>query len=234
MFRKNILRVTNSISILFVFCAILFITGCNDKKVEVHNYNEIISTSNIKNIEFRSKKEDDFRYDLDYVTLSDDEKELFINSISSGELKYTPYKKGIHTSQYYENQKDTFIIHYEDGSKTYFDNEHVKKLDNSDSVKFDEKLIAYDCAIGQNIFMEKKEASPTFPCDYYLVKKLEMNREAYDMTFDIVYGYRCYRSINGHISTDYYDVYYTDGRITSIYKSDFDYANQKIYDIKKE
>lgn len=205
-------------------------TGCKNKD-KVYNYSDIISTSNIKSIEFKVKNEEDIRYDKnEYITLTSDEKDCFVANLKNNNLQYT---KKSNAESKYENNKDTFIITYGNGSKTYFDSYHVLKKDEGGKETYNIKMTPYNCVIGQNIFMDESKLDKVM-CNIESMKYLEKERDFYDLHFQFNYSYRYYRSINGYESTDYFDVAYENGKMRVVLKSKDTFKDQKVYEIKYE
>ncbi len=220
---KRIIKsyIIKSFIILSFLGLILTVTGCNNK---IHYYDEIISTSNIKKIEVKKKNSEDLRYYIDeYFTLTHRETNWFIINLKREDLKYTYTNK---TNDKIESNKDIFIVSYNDGSKIYFDNYHVLKKDKNDDIIFDKKVVPYNCVIGQNMIVDEtdinlrksRQALIEFENEGYLYTQISRN----------YYN----RIINNYRSNDYFNILRVlDGKILEIYKTDYTYKDQFIYQI---
>jgi len=141
--------------LIFVFIvalgAIFITSGCSKKKI--HKYSDKISTTNISSIEYKIDLEHkyDRSYDESYYrTLTEDEQTKFINSINNDDLKYEYWGK---PSEYKGIYYNTFIIHYNDGSKTNLDEHHIEIIDKDGNVTYCEIVFPYgDSKIEENLF----------------------------------------------------------------------------------
>ena len=142
--------------VLLVICLTILFVGLNIiNKNKPHKYSDIISTKNISYVEYNTNNDFSYLHDFiynreDYITLTDIEKEKFINSINSDSLKFKYFNGGL--DQYKGLFYNTFIIHYSDESITYFDKNHVEKLDKSGKSIYFKILDAYECSIWENLF----------------------------------------------------------------------------------
>lgn len=209
-----------------------------DKKE--HSYSDVISTDNITDIECRVKfshKTEDYVKD-DYIFLTDNQKNTFIDSINNKNLKFkyeghSPKKSKI--KGFFDN---TFIIHYGNGNKMYFDDFHIQKFDDNDKEFYHEYVLPYECVIGQSLFLESTENMDVrlinqFEMDVksskYSFKKEKLNSD--DEIDELNYFFRYYKCINNYITDDYYDVRKKDGLYEYIKKSDYSLKEQKVYEI---
>lgn len=130
---------------LMIMVSIITLSSCGKKS---YSLSKLIPTSNISYVEYKTNKDAGIVYDeANYRTLTDDEKNIFVNSLESYKFKYADEGyKGI----YYI----TFIIHYENGDKINLDKVSIKKLDSNDNVVFLKMIEPIDCVIEDAMFKE--------------------------------------------------------------------------------
>ena len=226
--RYKLMIIFGSIILLALVITIIAVVRYNKYNVP-HSYNNVISTKNISHIEYRLYEEGPLEYDKeDYRTLTDEEESTFISSINDDNLKYKYWGS---PSRYKGMRYNTFIIHYENGSTTYFDRCSVRKFDSNNKETYYKILLAYECKIGLNLFKPGEEEDS----DYYTVNKRVVNqfneeRSSYPYwtEVDLQSKIRYYKTINGYITNDYYDIVYKDGKINYISKSIESISNQDV------
>ena len=146
MKRRIILLVTFLSAILITIIVFLIIHNSKSPK----KYSNIISLKNIESIEYRTNTEEGpYTNPTDYITLTSDEVNKFITNLKKDDYKYKPFGKN---GEYKGIYDDRFVIHYSDGSTTYFGKYHVNKLDKNGNRTYFKVLIAYECIIADNLF----------------------------------------------------------------------------------
>lgn len=147
--KKNI--IISMLSLVLVFALVLFASGCEKKNNKIYNYSVEIPTTNISSIEYKIEKDAGPRYvESNYRTLTNDEKDNFINSLSNNNFrfKYSKYD----TSQYKGIYYNTFIIHYENGDKINFDKVHIEKVDSKGNSLYSKMIDPFECEIEKGMF----------------------------------------------------------------------------------
>lgn len=158
-----------------------------------------------------------------YAVLSDEYEAKFINSINSDSFKFKYTGLDVNETGGYKNLPyNTFIIHYEDGTKSILDRQYVSKYDVDGNRYYREALAPYECDINCSLFLDFPKS--TDDCEYkdflycfvsdsafFKMKKVKINDPNLKEgeTF-----YRYYKLINDCITSDYHDIKYNkDGEI---------------------
>ena len=109
-----------------------------------------------------------------YRTLTNDEKDNFINSLNNNNFrfKYSKYDRSQYKGIYY----NTFIIHYENGDKINFDKVHIEKIDNEGNSLYFKIINPFECEIDYILDENNEEIN-----EYY--KKSENTLDIFPIIF---------------------------------------------------